>query len=759
MRTPNFQRLFQRPRVRGSRRSSWHIRLTLILGTIPVIGAPGWAEVGAPEAVSPGSERRFSAIESRCPTFSWSAVEGAEGYELVALEAESTRVPGEATGEGPALRVALPGTALSWTPALHRCLEPGRRYAWSVRTRSAAGGVTGPWSDPRLFAVVPEPTTEEVRRALAATRAGQGLSDPAHQGAGPVGPGVSETTGEGKTGKPRKRRLEPLPDSIRKGVPQLALSSADVTGIRAKSSPTPGIAFGVHGLSNSTGTGSAGVVGQSTATAGATAGVIGQVASAGGTAGLFDNTAGGPILRGLSSGVEVFSVAGTGGVSATSFSGDGSGLTGVNASTLGSSPPSAFAAAAHLHDDRYFTEAEMATSGGGGSVHWSNLVSVPPGFADGGDADTTYTAGAGLDLSGTRFGIRSSRVFTPGNTTTITLGDTSRASLTMGSDGLGLLGYASLSTGEHTLAHCDDDVCSSVTTTTLTTGSGSMFLTIGSDGLPLIVSNGPTVTHCDDAVCSSGTTTALGISGAGPVTIAADGLGLIAYRDSTSLKVAHCDNLACTSASISTLDSVFEFDTPSIALGADGLGLVSYMAFTADGLKAAHCDNVACSSATIATLDSGSGVGFHSSVAIGADGLGVISYLRQSSGLLMVAHCDDTDCASTTTSSVQAGCTTTGAESTALMIGNDGLALIAYTCMPFGSNPPAVRVAHCANVLCSSATRIILDPTAQRPAWVQLAIGADGLGLISYRDQDFPDTVLRVVHCGNSFCLPYFRRR
>ncbi len=42
-----------------------------------------------------------------------------------------------------------------------------------------------------------------------------------------------------------------------------------------------------------------------------------------------------------------------------------------------------------------------------GSVPWSGLTGVPAGFADGVDNDTTYTAGTGLELSGTQFSLAS----------------------------------------------------------------------------------------------------------------------------------------------------------------------------------------------------------------------------------------------------------------------------------------------------------------------------------------------------------------
>lgn len=34
----------------------------------------------------------------------------------------------------------------------------------------------------------------------------------------------------------------------------------------------------------------------------------------------------------------------------------------------------------HTHDDRYYTETELSTSGGGGQVHWNNVTSTPTGF-------------------------------------------------------------------------------------------------------------------------------------------------------------------------------------------------------------------------------------------------------------------------------------------------------------------------------------------------------------------------------------------
>jgi len=91
------------------------------------------------------------------------------------------------------------------------------------------------------------------------------------------------------------------------------------------------------------------------------------------------------------------------------------------------------------------------------------------------------------------------------------------------------------------------------------------------------------------------------------VAIGADGLGLISYYDLTNfdLRVAHCSNTACSTATTATLDSTGAVGSyTSIAIGADGLGLISYRDNTNVDLKVAHCSNVVCSAATTATLDS-----------------------------------------------------------------------------------------------------------------------------------------------------------
>ena len=90
---------------------------------------------------------------------------------------------------------------------------------------------------------------------------------------------------------------------------------------------------------------------------------------------------------------------------------------------------------------------------------------------------------------------------------------------------------------------------------------------------------------------------------------------------------------------VNTVDSTgLVGEWTSIAIGTDGLGLISYFDRPNLDLKVAHCTNTACTTAATATVDNGGNVGQFTSVAIGTDGLGLISYYDATNGDLKVAH-------------------------------------------------------------------------------------------------------------------------
>jgi hypothetical protein len=282
-------------------------------------------------------------------------------------------------------------------------------------------------------------------------------------------------------------------------------------------------------------------------------------------------------------------------------------------------------------------------------------------------------------------------------------------------------------------------------------------VTIGADGLGLVSYYDDTnadlkVLHCGNAACSASNTAITldsgeSVGGYTSIAIGADGLGLISYYDDTydDLKVAHCSNTACTAATIATLDSTGTVGwNTSIAIGADGLGLISYKDATSGDLKVAHCSNTTCTAATLTTLDSVGTVGGYTSIAIGADGLGLISYYDATNGDLKVAHCSNTTCTAATLTTLDSAGDV--GWYTSITIGADGLGLISY----HDATNDDLKVAHCSNTTCTAATLTTLDSAGDIGWYTSITIGADGLGLISYHDITNAD--LKVAHCSNTAC-------
>ena len=343
------------------------------------------------------------------------------------------------------------------------------------------------------------------------------------------------------------------------------------------------------------------------------------------------------------------------------------------------------------------------------------------------------------------------------------------SSVIAGADGLPLVAVFDSNNNDLKAVHCADATCSSATTTLLdSTGNVGRFpsITVGADGLGLIsyldTTNGNLkVAHCTNLVCSAfatGTVDASGKVGDSQtsVTVGTDGLGLISYYEGTSgdLDVAHCSNLACSSATTTAIDSTGDVGrSSSIAVGADGLGLVSYSDSTNTRLRVAHCSNVACTAATANTADNGPSVGFDTSVTVGADGLGLVSYYDNGNGDLKAAHCSDVLCTSATASTLDS--VGLVGQYTSNSIGIDGLGVISY--YDSSGSSLDLKVAHCVDVACSAATSTTVDSPGTVGWYTSLAIGADGLPLVTYRDVG--GTAVKVAHCPNVFCVGYLRRR
>jgi len=68
----------------------------------------------------------------------------------------------------------------------------------------------------------------------------------------------------------------------------------------------------------------------------------------------------------------------------------------------------------------------------------------------------------------------------------------------------------------------------------------------------------------------------------------------------------------------------------------------------------------------------------------------------------------------------------------------------------------AVGDAHCSNTLCTFGTSVtsddVADAVGESPA---ILIGLDGMPIIAHRNAS--NAALRVTHCSNVFCTPFYR--
>ena len=295
----------------------------------------------------------------------------------------------------------------------------------------------------------------------------------------------------------------------------------------------------------------------------------------------------------------------------------------------------------------------------------------------------------------------------------------------------------------------------------------STSIAIGSDGLPVIsygfdgTSEGAIrVAKCANAACTGATTISTLVSERSfytSIAIGADGLPVIAFNElSGTLRVAKCANAACTGTStITTVD-----DPPAnevgahnaIAIGSDGLPVISYQDSSAGALKVAKCANAACTGlATITTVDDHPvlSLGEFSDIAIGADGLPVISYIDSALGALKVAKCANAACTGPATITTVDDPSNTLSGQTSIAIGPDGRPVIAYR----DGTAQRLKIAKCVNQACTGAATITFSNREEGGSFASIAIGADGLPVISSASST--GDRLFVTKCGNPECFNF----
>jgi len=722
------------------------------------LGGAALLLAAGPLPVSPGAADRSVELATACPTFSWSAVEGALAYELALLDVSDAESPLVV------LSHRVEGAALAWSPARAECLPPGREYAWLVRADLAASGL-GEWSAPRRFRVPGVPTAEEVDAALGVLerwRATQGhlpgtVDDAAESGAAH---GAASAPGDRATGEAEA----PL--------------ATGVAAIRGEIPDTTGAAYGLFGITHSA----------------AGAGVVARNEAAGPDLVLDGAAQGEPDTVLTQSGLDRPSAA----AATFNFQNSGAGalalqVDGVAVDTAATpidwarlaSVPAGFADG---YDNDTIVSAgnqlvfeagnHLSVVEGSGSgldadtldgLHAEDLQALPVGLCPVGQTLRGINPDGSLVCYETPIPPRVSVVDDPANSVG------SHSSIAIGADGFPVISHYEGTAGSLKVAKCNDAACAGDDETVSTVDDpgnivGSYTsIAISADGFPVISYRDDTagalkVAKCNDPACAGGnetiTTVDDSINDVGYYTslaIGADSFPVISYCDliQNSLKVAKCSNATCTLTTITIVDypvnAVGRYT--SIAIGADGFPVISYHDFTADALKVAKCNDPACAGGneTITTVDDpGNLVGEYTSIAIGADGFPVISYRDDTAGAIKVAKCNDPACAggNETITTVDDSINEVG-YFTSIAIGADGFPVISY----LDGTAGVLKVAKCNDAACAGGNEIItaVDDPLNRVGWYNsIAIGADGFPVISY--QDITAGALRVAKCMNPSC-------
>ncbi len=248
------------------------------------------------------------------------------------------------------------------------------------------------------------------------------------------------------------------------------------------------------------------------------------------------------------------------------------------------------------------------------------------------------------------------------------------------------------------------------------------------------------LTRCGDTACVADNRTRAvdsQIVNAGlhsSMAIGTDGLPVIAYYDAntTTLVITHCGDLICratTSTRVVTSKSTGEYT--AVAIGRDGLPIVSYYDRTRRTLAVTHCGTVACDRGNVTRLPdpSSNDVGYDTAIAIGADGLPVISYHDATANALRVTHCGDLTCSTNNVSTTIDAPRVAAGLDTAIAIGRDGLPVIAHL-----QEKTGLRVTHCGNATCTAGvvTTLVTAPVDVQGYYPSIAIAADGLPVVSH---------------------------
>ena len=289
---------------------------------------------------------------------------------------------------------------------------------------------------------------------------------------------------------------------------------------------------------------------------------------------------------------------------------------------------------------------------------------------------------------------------------------------------------------------------------------------IGADGLPVVGfwSLGPLFelrfVRCGNDSCAAGNSEAVLLSTNGSIFVApamaigADGLPVLSYEagfETGGLRVLKCGNASCSAGNVQTVVGS-AFLGPTVAIGPGGLPLLAFTRQERGGsytVNALACASAPCSSGSMTTTLIPAAAGIYNlagDVRFGADALPAVP--ATNGGVLRLVKCGNAECSSGNAVRDLAGNAAAGAP--AMRMGADGFPTIVYPAFD-GNGGPIVQVAKCSDASCASPPTISTILAYNNAINQAIALPADGLPIL-VMEPAAGSRQARVVKCGNAAC-------
>jgi len=323
-------------------------------------------------------------------------------------------------------------------------------------------------------------------------------------------------------------------------------------------------------------------------------------------------------------------------------------------------------------------------------------------------------------------------------------------SMTMTSADTPVIAYYDSTNNDLKLAICDTLGCDYPATSIIAATNESGFysaVAVTSADIPVVAfsesRDSGSVTYLKLAVCNNAacTTPVISTIDGHPLTgvdvdiaMNASDVPIISYHDRSGyLKLAVCNNSACTSPTIRTLDTTVYSENGSLALMSTGAPFISYFDSSNTALKLAVCADASCTSHSLATLNDDAIVGRFTSVALTSADVPIVSYIDYTNSTLNLAICNNTACSSPTVKTID----TVGAVgfssteySTSLALTASDTPVISY----YDMVNDYIKIAVCDATLCTTPTFDIQRRPGTSGFKSAIALSSDDRYVLSYHD-------------------------